>query len=105
MAENTKTICAAAVIIPPQEIWRPIQAMRARYDRHFARWMPHITLAFPFRPREEFESLVLDLWLRSHDDRDLEQSFDSLGQSLLSAQEEYLRTKRLDEALFGEEFQ
>ncbi len=54
---------------------------------------------------EEFESLVLDLWLRSHDDRDLEQSFDSLGQSLLSAQEEYLRTKRLDEALFGEEFQ
>ena len=54
---------------------------------------------------EEFESLVLDLWLRSHDDRDLEQSFDSLGQSLLTAQEEYLRTKRLDEALFGEEFQ
>ena len=54
---------------------------------------------------EEFESLVLDLWLRSHDDRDLQQSFDSLGQSLLDAQEEYLRTKRLDEALFGEEFQ
>ena len=54
---------------------------------------------------EEFESLVLDLWLRSHDDRDLEQSFDSLGQSLLNAQEEYLRTKQLDEALFGEEFQ
>ena len=54
---------------------------------------------------EEFESLVLDLWLRSHDDRDLQQSFDSLGQSLLYAQEEYLRTKRLDEALFGEEFQ
>ncbi|OHB76494.1 MAG: hypothetical protein A2W31_08430, partial [Planctomycetes bacterium RBG_16_64_10] len=28
---------------------------------------------------EEFESLVLDLWLRSHDQRDLQQSFDSLG--------------------------
>ena len=54
---------------------------------------------------EEFESLVLDLWLRSHDDRDLQQSFDSLGQSLLDAQEEYLQTKQLDEALFGEEFQ
>ena len=38
---------------------------------------------------EEFESLVLDLWLRSHDERDLQQSFDSLGQSLLDAQEEY----------------
>ena len=54
---------------------------------------------------EEFESLVLNLWLRSHDERDLQQSFDSLGQSLLDAQEEYLRTKQLDEALFGEEFQ
>ncbi len=54
---------------------------------------------------EEFETLVLDLWLRSHDDRDLQQSFDSLGQSLLDAQEDYLRTKQLDEALFGEEFQ
>ena len=58
MTPPTKTICAAAVIIPPHEIWRPIQAMRARYDRHFARWMPHITLAFPFRPKEEFESLA-----------------------------------------------
>ena len=28
---------------------------------------------------EEFESLVLDLWLRSHDNGDLQQSFDSLG--------------------------
>ncbi len=53
---------------------------------------------------EEFESLVLDLWLRSHDERDLQQSFDSLGQSLLDAQEEYVRAKQLDEALFGEEF-
>ncbi|OHB85952.1 MAG: hypothetical protein A2V98_03845 [Planctomycetes bacterium RBG_16_64_12] len=54
---------------------------------------------------EEFESLVLDLWLRSHDDLDLQQSFDSLGCSLLNAQEEYLRAKQLDEALFGEEYQ
>jgi len=54
---------------------------------------------------EEFESLVLDLWLRSHDNGDLQQSFDSLGQSLLDAQEEYLRTKQFDEALFGEEYQ
>lgn len=53
-----KTVCAAAVIIPPHEVWRPIQAVRARYDRHFARWMPHITLAFPFRPKEEFETLA-----------------------------------------------
>ena len=54
---------------------------------------------------EEFESLVLDVWLRSHDERHLQQSFDALGQSLVDAQDEYLRAKQLDEALFGEEFQ
>lgn len=54
---------------------------------------------------EEFESLVLNLWLRSHDDRDLEQSFTELGDSLIEAQEEYVRAKELDEALFGEDYQ
>ncbi|MCC7086441.1 MAG: DEAD/DEAH box helicase family protein [Pirellulales bacterium] len=54
---------------------------------------------------EEFESLVLNLWLRSRDDGQLQQSFDALGQSLVDAQEEYLHAKQLDDALFGEEFQ
>lgn len=54
---------------------------------------------------EEFESLVLDLWLKSRDDRELDASFDTLGATLLDAQEEYLKAKELDEALFGEEFQ
>jgi SNF2 family DNA or RNA helicase len=54
---------------------------------------------------EEFESLVLNLWLRSHTDRELDQSFDELGRTLLDAQEEYLETKRLDEAMFGEDYQ
>jgi len=49
---------SAAVVIPPQEIWRPIQAIRARYDRHVTRWMPHITMALPFRCKEEFPALV-----------------------------------------------
>jgi len=54
---------------------------------------------------EEFETLVLNLWLRSHSDRDLAQSFDALGDSLLDAQEKYLESKQLDEALFGEDYQ
>jgi SNF2 family DNA or RNA helicase len=54
---------------------------------------------------EEFESLVLDLWLQSRDDHELAHSFDALGQSLLEAQEEYLQSKQLDDALFGEEYQ
>ncbi len=54
---------------------------------------------------DQFESLVLNLWLRSRDDAELEQSFDSLGETLLEAQEQYVQAKELDEALFGEDFQ
>jgi len=54
---------------------------------------------------EDFESLVLDLWIRSGSDRDLDRSFDDLGTSLVSAQEEYLQSKELDEALFGDDYE
>ncbi|HEV7221509.1 MAG TPA: SNF2-related protein [Pirellulales bacterium] len=54
---------------------------------------------------DQFESLVLDLWLRSRDDAELEQSFVKLGETLLEAQEQYVQAKELDEALFGEDFQ
>jgi len=53
----TKTFKTALVIIPPLKLWEPVQAIRAKYDRHFNRWMPHITLIFPFREKHEFESL------------------------------------------------
>lgn len=54
---------------------------------------------------DQFESLVLNLWLRSRDDMELEQSFETLGETLLEAQEQYVQAKELDEALFGEDFQ
>ena len=54
---------------------------------------------------EEFESLVLNLWMQSHNDQELEHSFDALGQSLLEAQEQYVQTKELDEALFGDDYE
>lgn len=49
-----KTHCTAVVLIPPLEVWEPIQSVRRRYDRQFKRWMPHITLLYPFRPAERF---------------------------------------------------
>jgi 2'-5' RNA ligase len=58
MGSEAKTHHTAAVIIPPQSVWRPIQLLRARYDRKVARWMPHITLAYPFRPRAQFEAVA-----------------------------------------------
>jgi SNF2 family DNA or RNA helicase len=54
---------------------------------------------------DQFESLVLNLWLRSRDDNELEESFETLGETLLEAQEQYVQSKELDEALFGEDFQ
>lgn len=56
---NGNTYNTAVVLIPPLELWPPIQAIRQEYDRHRSRWvMPHITLFYPFRPQEEFISLA-----------------------------------------------
>ena len=48
-----KTHRTAVVAIPPPEVWEPIQAIRRQHDRHVQRWMPHITLLYPFMPREQ----------------------------------------------------
>jgi 2'-5' RNA ligase len=53
--EPLKTHLSALVAIPPQELWEPIQALRRLHDRHAREWMPHVTLLYPFRPRESFD--------------------------------------------------
>ena len=49
-----KTHHTAVVAMPPPEVWEPIQAIRRQHDRNVHRWMPHITLLYPFMPREQF---------------------------------------------------
>jgi 2'-5' RNA ligase len=53
-----KTHKSALVLIPPPSVWGPIQELRYRYDRKVRRWMPHITLLYPFYPREFFPELL-----------------------------------------------
>jgi 2'-5' RNA ligase len=53
-----KTPQSAVVVIPPKECWEPIQAIRRRYDNKVERWMPHITLLYPFWARPEQERAV-----------------------------------------------
>jgi 2'-5' RNA ligase len=48
----------ALVVIPPKPAWPPIQAIRAAHDRNVGRWMPHITLVYPFVPAGEFERTI-----------------------------------------------
>ncbi len=45
---RTKLPYTAAVLIPPEDIWEPIQAIRREHDPQIARWMPHVTLLYPF---------------------------------------------------------
>ncbi|MFB1484468.1 poly(A) polymerase [Corallococcus sp. RDP092CA] len=46
----------ALVLIPPEDVWGPIQALRKEHDAKFQRWMPHLTLLYPFVPEEDFET-------------------------------------------------
>ena len=55
-----KVYTSALVIIPPKELWSPIQEIRMKYDRHIKTWMPHITLLYPFVFEAEFELIIED---------------------------------------------
>jgi 2'-5' RNA ligase len=43
---------SAVVLVPPGETWEPIQAIRRVHDRQVRRWMPHVTVLYPFLPRD-----------------------------------------------------
>jgi 2'-5' RNA ligase len=58
---SDKTHQTAVVLIPPEECWEPIQAIRRKHDRQIRRWMPHVTLLYPFRPREAFDEATVAL--------------------------------------------
>ena len=53
-----KTHTTAVVLIPPESVQPPIQIIRRVHDRNFLRWMPHITLLYPFAERHDFESVI-----------------------------------------------
>jgi 2'-5' RNA ligase len=53
----SKVYTTAVVIIPPRELWGTIQDIRRKHDKHIHRWMPHITLIYPFRPYSDFDGL------------------------------------------------
>ena len=52
-----KDYTSAVVIIPPEDKWESIQEVRKTYDRNIHRWMPHITLLYPFMPKTEYVAL------------------------------------------------
>jgi len=55
-----KVYTSAVVIIPPEEKWASIQIIRKKYDRQINRWMPHITLLYPFKPENEYSRFEIE---------------------------------------------
>jgi len=56
-----KVVKSAVVIIPPEELWGPIQEIRKVHDKAYKRWMPHINLLYPFVSGEYFPEVVEQL--------------------------------------------
>jgi 2'-5' RNA ligase len=53
----SKVYTSAVVIIPPENKWYAIQQIREKYDRNINRWMPHITLLYPFIPKIKYPEI------------------------------------------------
>jgi SNF2 family DNA or RNA helicase len=53
----------------------------------------------------EFEDLIMDVWLRSAGSGEAGTGFDELGEKLASAKAVYLETRRLDDEIFGEDYE
>jgi 2'-5' RNA ligase len=64
---TSKTHCSALVMLPPAAVWEPIQAIRRQYDRKIHRWMPHLTLLYPFAPQGAFDVVAPQLAAVCHD--------------------------------------
>jgi len=54
---------------------------------------------------QDFSDVVLDLWLKATSEVHLREELDALGDRLLKAKTDYQESKKLDEALFSEEFE
>jgi hypothetical protein len=48
---------------------------------------------------------MLDLWLKATSEKQLQEELETLGDRLLQAKSAYEESKKLDEALFSEEFE
>jgi SNF2 family DNA or RNA helicase len=54
---------------------------------------------------DEFEDIIMDIWLKSTTHEDMKDEFEQLGQEMVKAKKSYLKAKKLDEDIFGEDYE
>ena len=54
---------------------------------------------------EDFEDLVMGIWLESANDGELKAGFEKLGEDIVKAKNEYLKAKSFDSEIFGEDYE
>jgi SNF2 family DNA or RNA helicase len=54
---------------------------------------------------EDFENIILEIWLRSQSQRELEAGFAGFGDELIKAKKAYLQAKSFDDETFGEDYE
>lgn len=54
---------------------------------------------------QDFEDVIMDIWMNSQDPADLARKMESLGDEIFKAKEEYIQTKKLDQNLLGDDYQ
>jgi len=54
---------------------------------------------------DDFEEIVMEIWLASTNEKELQRGFEKLGEELLQAKKRYLKTKAFDNELFGEDYE
>jgi len=53
----------------------------------------------------DFGSVILDLWVREADEAKRRASFERFGEEIIEARKIYEKTRALDNALFGEDYE
>ncbi len=54
---------------------------------------------------KDFEDIIMEIWLKSDDRESLKNSFEYLGNGLINAKQEYLKTKEIESEIFGEDYE